>query len=69
MIMPLFEVAIIEMPTKRQMEDGIIEKLLSGPEPIIAKDEQSAGIIAISTNKDMDIDIQRAKVLVRPFGY
>jgi hypothetical protein len=39
--MPLFEVAIVEIPTKDEAEKGKQEKLVFGPKAIISKDESS----------------------------
>lgn len=64
--MPLYEVAIIERPTKKQAEEGATEKLLMEPTPVIARDPQSAGIAAALKAK-LDVDMERAEVLVRPF--
>lgn len=71
--MPLFEVAILTKPTKKEAEDGAQEKLVFGPKAVIARDIQSAGIAAIlsETPKNPDgtaIDMSRAEVLVRPFA-
>lgn len=67
--MPLFEVAILEEPTKKEIEEeGRQEKLVFGPKPIIARDAQSAGIAAILDNKqEILVDRSRMRVLVRPF--
>lgn len=67
--MPLFEVAILERPTKKEIEEGSAEKLIFGPKPVIARNEQSAGIAAVLDNKEgIDVDQSRMVVLVRPFG-
>jgi hypothetical protein len=66
--MPLFEVAVIEHPTKKEMEDGAVEKLVFGPTAIIAKDPQAAGVGAILGAKDTSFDPQKIEVLVRPFA-
>ena len=67
--MPLFEVAILETPTKKEIEeDGVQEKLVFGPSAVIARDAQSAGIVAIMDNKDIDVDKTKMQVLVRPFA-
>lgn len=66
----LYEVALIEMPTKKDSEEGAQEKLILNPTPVIAKDEQSAGVAAVMQNKDkIECDISRVQVLVRPFGH
>ena len=68
--MPLFEVAILERPTKKEVEEqGAVEKLVYGPKPVIANDAQSAGIAAVMGKTDIpDFKIERAQVLVRPFA-
>ncbi len=65
--MPLFEVAILEMPTKKESEDGGVEKLVFGPKAVIAKDTQSAGISAV-LEENVKVDRARMTVLVRPFA-
>lgn len=66
--MPLFEVAILKKPTRKEVEDGSgREELLFGPEPVVARDEQSAGIAAVMKS-GKQIDMERAEVLVRPFA-
>ena len=69
--MPLFEIAILEVPTKREIEDGTgTEKLAFGPAFVIAKDAQSAAIKAVLENAEKagKIDKERMQVLVRPFA-
>lgn len=68
--MPLFEVAIIQKPTKKELEDGTgKEVLLFGPEAVLARDNQSAAITAVTGPKaPVGLDMQRAEVLVRPFA-
>jgi hypothetical protein len=69
--MPLFEVAILEVPTKKQAEEhDQLEKLAFGPIYVIAKDGQSAAIKAVLENpeKASGIDKSRMQVLVRPFA-
>lgn len=67
--MPLFEVAIVEKPTKKEAEEGKAERLVLGPKAVIASDGQSAAIAAVmdSTEK-VEIDRTRMQVLVRPFA-
>ena len=63
--MPLFEVAVLEMPTQKEAEEGKSEKLVFGPSAVEAKDSQTAGIVAL---KGVDgVDFNKAQVLVRPF--
>lgn len=66
--MPLFEVAIIEKPTKKEIEEGVIEKLVFGPTAVIARDSQGAVLAAILGNERPTVDMSRAEVLVRPFA-
>ena len=65
--MPLFEVAILETPTKKEAEEGKSEKLIMAPKPVVANDEQSAAVIIAMEQKDIVVDKSRMVVLVRPF--
>ncbi len=65
----LFEVALIQKPTPKELEEGGSEVLIMPPTPVIARDAQSAGVQAVLKNKDtMPTDLQRVEVLVRPFA-
>lgn len=67
----LYEVAILETPTKKEAEDGKTERLVFGPKAVIANDPQSAGIAAVLDGNNGDkinVDRSRMKVLVRPFA-
>ena len=67
----LFEVAILEAPTKKEAENGKIERLVFGPKAVIANDQQSAAIAAVlygSNGEKIEVDQSRMKVLVRPFA-
>lgn len=68
--MPLFEVAIIQAPTKKEAEEGTgVEKLLFGPKAVVARDSQTAAIAAVTgADAPTNLDMTRAQVLVRPFG-
>ncbi len=66
--MPLFEVAILEKPTKKEAEDGKPERLAFGPKAVIANDPQSAAISAVLDGEKLVIDRSRMEVLVRPFA-
>lgn len=67
--MPLFEVAILQKPTKKEAEEGASEKLVFGPQPVVANDDQSAAIAAVMDGGvSKDLDRQRMEVLVRPFA-
>ena len=70
--MPLFEVAILELPRKNKKdEEGNteVEKLMLGPVWVVAKDPQGAAISAVLDNAKTaeGIDRARMQVLVRPF--
>lgn len=64
--MPLFEVAVITKPTKKEIEDGAVEQLVFGPEAIIARDSQTAAIKALKAQSE-SLDLDRSEVIVRPF--
>lgn len=67
--MPLFEVAILEQPTKKEAEDGKGERLVFGPTAVVAVDAQGAAIAAVMDQKGaLDVDRTRMQVLVRPFA-
>lgn len=67
--MPLYEVAIIVKPTKKEAEDGMSEKLVFGPKAVVARDNQSAAIAAVMDGSlDATVDKSRMEVLVRPFA-
>lgn len=67
--MPLFEVAILQKPTRKEMEDGASEKLVFGPKAVVAADNQSAAISAVMDGGvPTDLDRSRMEVLVRPFA-
>jgi hypothetical protein len=68
--MPLFEVAIIQKPTKKELDEGTgKETLLFGPKPVMARDGQSAAVAAVmGEGAPTGVDMTRAEVLVRPFG-
>lgn len=66
----LFEVAIVENPTKKDAEDnGAMEKLILPPQFVVAKSTEQAAISAIMGNMDQlkDVDKNRMIVHVRPF--
>lgn len=67
--MPLFEIAIIQKPTKKEIEEGTgTEKLLFGPKPVLARDAQTAGIAAVTgPDAPTGLDMNRAELLIRPF--
>lgn len=67
--MPLFEVAVLETPTKKDAEDGKTERLVFGPKAVVARDSQSAAIAAVMDGgMDSTVDRTRMNVIVRPFS-
>lgn len=65
----LFEVALIQKPTKKEADDGQLEKLILAPTAVIAKDDKTAGVIAVMQCKDkITTDLSNVEVLVRPFA-
>lgn len=63
----LFEVAILERPTKKKKDEGVTEKLILAPTAVVAPDEKTAAIIG-SRKADLDkVAPDRMEVLVRPF--
>lgn len=66
--MPLFEVAILETPTKKEAEEGKGERLVFGPKAVVARDAQSAAITAVLDGEKPDVDRSKMQVLVRPFA-
>ncbi|MHA1809396.1 MAG: hypothetical protein ACTSYH_03685 [Candidatus Heimdallarchaeaceae archaeon] len=67
--MPLYEVVILEEPTKKEVEDeGKQERLVFGPQAVVAKDEQSAGVAAVlDCDNEVKIDKTKMRILIRPF--
>ena len=63
----LFEVAILEHPTKKDAEEGKSERLVFGPKAVLGRDAQSAAIVAVMDGEIKDLDRSRMEVLVRPF--
>lgn len=68
--MPLYEVAIIRKPTKKEAAEGTAgEVLLLAPVPILARDPQGAVIAAVTKDGGIrDFDPNYCEVLVRPFA-
>lgn len=68
--MPLFEVAIIRKPTKKEVEEGTgQEGLVLAPTPVLARDPNSAVIAAVTKDGGIQgFDANKCEVLVRPFA-
>ena len=66
----LFQVAILELPTKEDAEAGKLEKLVLDPTCVVASDWTSAAVIVAMDHaqKLTGIDRSRMKVEVVPFG-
>jgi len=64
--MSLFEVAILEKPTKKEEENGAQERLALGPIAIVAKTADQAKVVA-GRMLGNDVATERLEVLVRPF--
>lgn len=66
--MPLYEVAMLQKPTKKEVEEGTAsEKLVFGPKAICARDEQGAVVAALLGDDKPTVEISRLEVLVVPF--
>ena len=73
--MPLFEVAILEKPTKSDEAEGAVERLVFGPKALVAASINAAEMAAIleagaailKGSTDFPEISARMRVLVRPF--
>lgn len=64
----LFEIAILQKPTKKEMEEeGKTDALMFGPKAFVAKDPQGAVVAAMQSGEVPKLDLNKAEVLVRPF--
>jgi hypothetical protein len=66
--MPLFEIAILQKPTKKEAEEGATEKLIFGPKFSVARDKESAALSCLLAERPEGLDLARSEVLVRPFA-
>lgn len=64
----LYEVAIIEHPTKKQAEKGKGAELVFGIEAVVANTDKTAAVIASQKADLKNRDANRLEVLVRPFA-
>lgn len=69
MKVPLYEVAILQKPTKKEVDEGTgTEKLVYGPKCVVARDDAGAMVAAMADGDKPTIDdINRIEVIVRPF--
>jgi hypothetical protein len=66
--MPLYEVAALKRPTKKQLDEGTgKEELLLPPTPVVAPNEMTAVAKAVQ-GVEGGIDLDTAEVLIRPFA-
>lgn len=67
--MPIYWVAIEEMPTKKEVEEqNALPKLIVPPTAVEARDDKDAAIkVALNNGALKDMDQDKMKVLVRPF--
>ena len=69
--MPLFEIAVLQHPKKTKGKDtDELEKLVFGPEFVVAEKEQQAVMSVVMDNAEAfkKIPQQRMEILVRPFA-
>lgn len=65
--MPLFQVAVLRRPTKKQVEEeGKKEELLVQPKFVLAANDKQAGMM-VSREIPLDADLDNTEVLVSPF--
>lgn len=64
----LFEVAILEKPTKQDAEKGVTERIVLAPTAVTAKDRDGAIVAALKSTTLRDVDTNRIDVLVRNFN-
>lgn len=66
----LFEIVVLEHPKKKKGEESDeLEKVVFGPEFVVAEDEQGAVMSVVMDNADTfkKIPQKRMEILVRPF--
>lgn len=64
----LYEVAVVQTRTKKEAEEGTGgEKLILTPTPVIAPNEQVAGMLACKGLDMSTLDPNRLQILIRPF--
>jgi hypothetical protein len=67
----LYEVAILENPTKKEAEEGKQPRLVFGPKAVVAATPESAAIAAVlqgNNGEKVEVDFARMQVLTRPFA-
>lgn len=69
--MPVFDILIVEHPTKKQREDeDALERVVAGPLQVVARTPQGAAYKATreAAEKLKGANEDRIEVLVRPFA-
>lgn len=67
--MPLYQIAVVSMPSKKDIEEGISENLIYWTEkPICAKNEQAALFGVAMSDALKGADLNKIQVIVVPFG-
>jgi hypothetical protein len=66
----LFEVAVLQKPTREQAKEGVCEKLIFGPHAVVAADDRNAAIAIVIDHaaEFANVAKDRMEVLVRPFA-
>lgn len=62
----VFEVLILEAPTKQEQEEGKLERIVYGPKVVVAKDSFTATLDSVLDCKE-PFDRARMVAKVRPF--
>ena len=65
----VYEVLVVVKPTKKEEEEGKLEKVIYGPDIQVAANEQAAAMQVCSENPDVAAaDKGRLDITVRPFA-
>ena len=65
----VFEVCVVEQPTKAEAEEGALERVVFfTKEPIPATDAEAARIEVLRSHVPEGVDSNRLRVVVVPFG-
>ncbi len=67
--MPAYQVLVLSVPSKKELEDGVTERMIHFTQvPVIAASEQAALLALVQTEPDLKgIDFNRIAVHIRPF--
>ena len=65
----LFEVVVVEEPTKEQKNAGELERVVFGVELVVANDQESAKTqVLVKNGAKINGDVNRLRVYIRPFA-